>query len=84
MNEFCDLINHVSRIPVHNRTRSSDITNMTPSVQTVNWDLFRSRFGNIKPYDDNPINVNKFIIRGEEHVAIHQHLNDTEFDKHVL
>lgn len=46
MNENNDLINQFSKIPVHTGTSTSNFTNMTSPVQTVNFDLFKSRLEN--------------------------------------
>lgn len=81
MSEIDDIINQFSRIPVDIKTSSSNTTNMPAQV---NWDLFRSRLENIKPYDGNPINLNKFITRCEQFITIYQQIQDTELDKHVL
>lgn len=87
MNEIDDLVTRFNKIPVDSKASASNTTNMTPPathpLQNINWELFKSRLDNIRPYDGNPTNLNKFLNRCEQFRACYN-VGNTELETHVL
>ncbi|XP_057662500.1 uncharacterized protein LOC130897584 [Diorhabda carinulata] len=56
----------------------------TSSPKTLNWELFKLKLENIKPYDGNLNTLNKFINRCEKLIETYSVYNDQDINNHVL
>lgn len=57
---------------------------MTTEPKSVNWDLFRSKLENIKPYNGDVNTLNRFVKRCEDLVINYKKLNDNDLNQHVF
>ncbi|XP_057669154.1 uncharacterized protein LOC130901649 [Diorhabda carinulata] len=56
----------------------------TSNPKTLNWELFKLKLENIKPYDGNRNTLNKFINRCENLIETYSIYNDQDINNHVL
>lgn len=62
------------------RTSASENENM----RTVNWDIFKSKVQNIKPFDGNSNTLNTFIFKCESLLLKYATVPDEDFKQHVF
>lgn len=52
--------------------------------ETVNWDLFKSKLENIKPFDGDSNMLNRFIKRCDDLVTKYKTFNDNDLNQHIF
>lgn len=67
-----------------NETNKSQNMSTSANGPKINWDLFKSKLDNIKPFDGNSNTLNKFIKRCDDLVAKYQTFNDNDLNTHVF
>lgn len=55
-----------------------------PQRPQINWELFKSKLNNIKPYNGDSNSLNKFLTRCDQLVATYQEYRDPLMNAHVL
>jgi RNase H-like domain found in reverse transcriptase/Reverse transcriptase (RNA-dependent DNA polymerase)/Integrase zinc binding domain len=93
MNLFSELLDRLSindHIQNIDLSDNSDRLKMAPPVapaaapRAVNWDLFKLKLDNIRPYDGDSSTLNKFIHRCENLLTTYSIYEDADLNKHVF
>ena len=80
-----NLLGQLESLTVTDKNINSDAipSNMSQANQ-INWNLFKSKVENIKPFDGDSTTLNKFITACENLISTYTSLNDDIVNKHVF
>lgn len=82
--------NHILTNKTINKNKKKMATSHTAAtveqIRTpqINWDLFKSKLSNIKPYDGDCNSLNKFIVRCDNLINTYQVHDDALMNGHIL
>lgn len=83
MSEIDDFSNSFEKLSCNFRDNLELVSSMTNPTPKRNWDIFKSRLQNIRPYDGNSLGLNKFLSDCEHIINAYQNITDQEFLKHI-
>lgn len=83
--EIASLLNNLRVSEVEEVNNSScNVEQIIMAPPQMNWDLFKSKLHNIKPYDGDSNTLNKFINRCDSILDSYKVYNDAELNKHIF
>lgn len=83
MSELEDLVNRLSTLSF-NKTEIKMPNTSNDDTLAVDWDLFKSRLNNIKPFDGDCNTLNKFILKCDKLIQTYSIHNNNELNSHIF
>ncbi|XP_030762018.1 uncharacterized protein LOC115886854 [Sitophilus oryzae] len=83
MSELEDLVNRLSTLSFNKTEIKMPNTNNDDTL-AVDWDLFKSRLNNIKPFDGDCNTLNKFNLKCDKLIQIYSIHNNSELNSHIF